>query len=105
MVQLISGRAELFGKELAPNRAYEFHGGMKVAIFTWEGCQLEIQGQPSVLYSAGETPMRSYLNVHLALENLRRRAQLEHTKGPKVNLQMLKIKQQILIVWIGAYCG
>ncbi|KIW00461.1 uncharacterized protein PV09_07986 [Verruconis gallopava] len=69
-VKVLSGTAELFGTELAPSLAYTFRG-TKGAIFTWQGCQLEITGATEGEYVAEETPMVQYANVHFALENAR----------------------------------
>jgi polyribonucleotide 5'-hydroxyl-kinase len=67
----MDGRAELFGTELAPKVDYEFIGGTKGAIFTWHGCTLVVTGKMGVSYVASETPMVSYLNAHLIIEQLR----------------------------------
>jgi polyribonucleotide 5'-hydroxyl-kinase len=64
--------AEIYGAELALAKDYEFFGGAKLAIYTWHGCDLAIKGQCKVAYTASETPMSIYLNVHTALESLRR---------------------------------
>ncbi|KAJ3407115.1 Cleavage polyadenylation factor subunit clp1 [Chytridiales sp. JEL 0842] len=83
IVKLKAGKAELFGTELAPDQEYSFTGS-KVAIFTWHGCVLEVRGKCIVEYTAGDTPMQSYLNVHIALENVRRDAAEKGIPGPKV---------------------
>ncbi|KAJ1982454.1 Cleavage polyadenylation factor subunit clp1 [Dimargaris verticillata] len=83
IVQLKSGTAEIFGAELAPATIYSF-SGQKVAIFSWHGCTLEIQGACSVQYVAEETPMHSYLNLHTALAQQRTAATASQGSGPVV---------------------
>jgi hypothetical protein len=41
--QLVSGLAEVFGAELAEGKTYLFGSECKAAIFTWQGCTLEIR--------------------------------------------------------------
>jgi polyribonucleotide 5'-hydroxyl-kinase len=71
--------------ELAPGNAYHFTG-KKIAVFTWHGCTLELSGECSVEYTANETPMDSYLNLHLALEQMRVIASQQGENGPRVSL-------------------
>lgn len=66
--------AEIFGTEIIQNIDYEFFGGTNAAVFTWHGCEIEVTGQCLSEYIASETPMSSYLNTHLALDNLRQQA-------------------------------
>ncbi|CAO3569151.1 unnamed protein product [Mortierella alpina] len=82
-LRLVTGTAEVFGTELGQNVDYEF-SGRKIAVFTWHGCKLQIQGTCSVEYIANETPMISYLNTHLALEQRRVLATQNNGKGPRV---------------------
>ncbi|KAL9045176.1 MAG: hypothetical protein Q9214_001746 [Letrouitia sp. 1 TL-2023] len=82
-VKLLSGSAELFGTELAQKQTYTF-AGTKAAIYTWHGCSIEVIGDCQVDYSAEETPMISYANLHLALERLRDEAVLHGRDGPRV---------------------
>jgi polyribonucleotide 5'-hydroxyl-kinase len=73
-LKLLSGTAEIFGTELAPSVEYTF-SGTKAAVFTWEGCQLEIKGQVANAYVAEEAPSVSQAaNVHFALEDRRAQA-------------------------------
>ncbi|KAJ3198624.1 hypothetical protein HDU67_003486, partial [Dinochytrium kinnereticum] len=62
-VKLKSGLAEIFGTELAPDLVYQITRG----VLNPEN----ISGRCAVEYAAGETPMHSYLNAHVALEQLR----------------------------------
>ncbi|KAA8652485.1 hypothetical protein EYZ11_005227 [Aspergillus tanneri] len=108
-VKLLAGTAELFGTELAPAQTYTF-SGTKAAIYTWHGCTLEVSagdaissldGLPSAgvngaatrglgaggcqsEYTAEETPMVEYANVHFALEMLRQEAKAMGRDGPRV---------------------
>ncbi|KAJ1722280.1 Cleavage polyadenylation factor subunit clp1 [Coemansia erecta] len=72
-LKLLSGHAELFGAELGPEATYTF-SGFNGAIFSWQGCTLSVSGDNHNAYVAGETPMDSYINVHMALQQLRVRA-------------------------------
>ncbi|TBU35506.1 hypothetical protein BD311DRAFT_772602 [Dichomitus squalens] len=72
-IKLVSGHAEIFGAELAEGKAYIFGQECKAAVFTWQGCTIEMS-HPSVEYLSDETPMSIYANVHLALEQMRVRA-------------------------------
>lgn len=81
---LKSGFAEVFGTELVKGKSYEFTTGAKVAVFSWQGCTVELKGKPDVNYIARETPMVMYLNSHAALEQLRETADAENKRGPVV---------------------
>ena len=70
-VTLSKGRAEIFGAELAPGRAYTFPPGKAEAVFTFHGCALEIVGRMSHAYVASDTPMPSYLQLHARLDAMR----------------------------------
>ncbi|KAF3483129.1 uncharacterized protein GIQ15_02453 [Arthroderma uncinatum] len=103
-VKLLSGTAELFGTELATSQTYTF-SGTKAAIYTWHGCTLEVTAGDSVAvggvgsapvppgsgsggcqveYTAEETPMVDYANVHFALETMRDEAKANGRGGPRV---------------------
>ncbi|KAI9787186.1 MAG: Cleavage polyadenylation factor subunit clp1 [Geoglossum umbratile] len=82
-VKLLSGAAEIFGTELALNQTYTFTG-TKTAVYTWNGCRLEVSGSCQVEYTAEKTPMISHSNAHFALENLRQSAIAESREGPRV---------------------
>ncbi|KAF9894635.1 Cleavage polyadenylation factor subunit clp1 [Aspergillus nanangensis] len=109
-VKLLTGTAELFGTELAPSQTYTFCGS-KSAIYTWHGCTLEVSagdafsaleatgmmnggggattrgfgaGGCQSEYTAEETPMVEYANVHFALETMRQEAKATGKDGPRV---------------------
>ena len=67
---IAKGRAEIFGAELAPGRAYTFPPGKAEAVFTFHGCALEIVGRMSHAYVASDTPMPSYLQLHARLDEM-----------------------------------
>ncbi|KAI7847551.1 Pre-mRNA cleavage complex II protein Clp1-domain-containing protein [Circinella umbellata] len=82
-IKLLKGTAEVFGTELAIGVTYTFTG-RKAAVYTWHGCSLEIGGDFLVEYTANETPMTSYLNTHLALQQMRENAKKSNNQGPRV---------------------
>ncbi|PGH26948.1 hypothetical protein AJ80_01331 [Polytolypa hystricis UAMH7299] len=104
-VKLLAGTAELFGTELAASQTYTF-SGTKGAIYTWHGCTLEVSdggplstggiitsapvqpgsgsGGCQVDYTAEETPMVDYANVHFALETMRQEAKAAGREAPRV---------------------
>lgn len=84
-LRLVQGNAEIFGTELSAGPEYEF-SGRKYAVFSWQGCTLQVQGDPISEYVAEETPMTSYSNVHFALDAMRSEAQKGNREGPKVML-------------------
>ena len=86
IIRLSNGHAEIFGVELAPNQPYNFTG-CKGAIFTWQGCQLEIGGEAESEYVGQETEYAvEWLNVHGMLETARDDAQVPGLSdgGPRV---------------------
>ncbi|KAK5275817.1 Cleavage polyadenylation factor subunit clp1, partial [Exophiala xenobiotica] len=83
-VKLLTGTAEVFGTELVPGNTYTFTG-IKAAIYTWNGCSFEVSGDAlQSEYTAEETPMSEYINVHFALETLREQAKTTGRDGPRV---------------------
>lgn len=49
----------MFGTELVKGKGYVFTTGAKVAVFTWQGCVIELRGKTDVSYVAKETPVVS----------------------------------------------
>ena len=93
--QLTRGHAEIFGFELVEAQTYVFGAECKAAVFTWQGCLLEmspvasvygilwrpnfhlpfyVTGRASTEYVSDETPMNAYGNLHIAFEQMRVRA-------------------------------
>ncbi|PPQ93281.1 hypothetical protein CVT25_015279 [Psilocybe cyanescens] len=81
-IKLVQGHAEIFGFELAEGKVYLFGFECKAALYTWKGCVIEIS-EPSTEYISDETPMRTYANLHIALEQMRVRA-LRQIRGSPV---------------------
>ncbi|KAF9014076.1 Pre-mRNA cleavage complex II protein Clp1-domain-containing protein [Cyathus striatus] len=73
-IKLLRGPAEIFGAELVEGKTYLFGLECKAAVFTWQGCTIEVTGHPSTEYVSEETPMAAYGNVHIAFEQMRVRA-------------------------------
>ncbi|OAD70147.1 hypothetical protein PHYBLDRAFT_126526 [Phycomyces blakesleeanus NRRL 1555(-)] len=82
-IKLLKGTAEIFGTELAMNVPYTF-SGRKAAVYTWHGCKIEVKGQFLVEYTANETPMTSYFNAHMAIQQMREKAKRDGERGPRV---------------------
>uniref|UniRef100_A0A1B6GLU8 Protein CLP1 homolog n=2 Tax=Proconiini TaxID=565685 RepID=A0A1B6GLU8_9HEMI len=82
VIEVKSGLAEIFGTELVKGKQYTFHTGAKVAVFTWQGCTIELKGRKNISYIAKETPMMFYLNCHACLEQLRIKAEADAGRGP-----------------------
>lgn len=53
-----------------------------MAIYTYQGCTIELAGKTDVSYVARETPMGLYLNCHAAIERMREAAEKEDGVGP-----------------------
>ncbi|KAJ3517404.1 hypothetical protein NLJ89_g521 [Agrocybe chaxingu] len=73
-IKLVQGHAEIFGFELAEGKVYLFGFECKAAVYTWQGCTIEMSPRlstPSTEYVSTETPMRTYANLHIALEQMR----------------------------------
>ncbi|KAG1328285.1 protein CLP1 [Cocos nucifera] len=89
-VRLLSGTAEIFGTELPPENWLTIPPRQKLAIFTWNGATVELDGISEVEYVADETPMVSYVNVHAILDGRRVRAKTsqgsdkDSSQGPRV---------------------
>lgn len=47
-LELLTGMAEVFGSELNRNKKYTFGAGAKIAVFTWQGCSVNLYGKPEV---------------------------------------------------------
>ncbi|KAI8469168.1 MAG: Pre-mRNA cleavage complex II protein Clp1-domain-containing protein [Monoraphidium minutum] len=80
-VSLQQGTAEIFGAELSLGQRANL-AGQAVAVFTWDGCTLTIEGEPDVAYVAEETPMAPYINAHHAINNLRNEARAGAASAP-----------------------
>ncbi|XP_010417718.1 PREDICTED: protein CLP1 homolog [Camelina sativa] len=89
-LRLVNGTAEIFGSELPPEIWRTFPPRLKFAVFTWYGATIEMDGVTETDYTADETPMVSYINVHAVLDARRRFAKAstsnepESSQGPRV---------------------
>ncbi|CAK8680053.1 polyribonucleotide 5'-hydroxyl-kinase Clp1-like [Clavelina lepadiformis] len=81
---LLDGSAELFGTELVHSRSYIFESGAKIAVFTWFGCSIRLTGKNEAAYVSKDTPMIIYLNTHAACEQMRKTADQEDIRGPRI---------------------
>jgi len=81
-LELTVGHAEIFGTELVRKKIYTFRASDKIAVFTWGGAHVRLCGATDVAYVARETPMVMYLNSHAALEQMRKQAEENKTRGP-----------------------
>lgn len=70
---------------MARNMNYFLSPRSKVAIFTWHGCTVRVEGEPIVMYVSEETPMVMYLNSHIAVDQLRHSREQEGKIGPRVS--------------------
>ena len=82
--QLVEGKAEIFGTEITTKQRYKFIAGTQIAVFTYHGCKVVIHGNTEGAYTSKDTPMRIHLNIHAALEQMRQRATLAASRGPRV---------------------
>lgn len=85
-IQLLRGSCELWGKELALNYAYVLTGGMKLALFTWHGCVVDVDCDAmEISYTSEETNANvAYVNTHAQLESQRDTALANKGEGPRV---------------------
>jgi polyribonucleotide 5'-hydroxyl-kinase len=88
---LVRGSAELSGVELALNHTYTLaadSGGLKLAIFTWHGCVVDViadEGSLDISYTSDETNSNvAAVNTHAQLEALRDEAVSTSSEGPRV---------------------
>ena len=70
---------------MARNQSYSLCPRLKLAIFTWHGCTVRVEGEPQVVYISEETPMVMYLNTHIAVDQLRHCREKEGQIGPRVS--------------------
>ncbi|KAK6802679.1 hypothetical protein RDI58_000462 [Solanum bulbocastanum] len=88
-LRLLTGTAEIFGTEIPPGIWLNFPPRLKFAVFTWYGATIEMDGSTETDYTADETPMISYINVHAVLDGRRNRAKAspsdsDTSQGPRV---------------------
>jgi polyribonucleotide 5'-hydroxyl-kinase len=83
---LQKGSCELWGCELALGKVYSIaNGGLKLALFTWHGCVLDVEADVEISYQSDETDAQlAYINTHAQLEALRDDAAARNQQGPRV---------------------
>ena len=80
-VELRTGRAEVFGSEMAPGRAYVLPRGCKAAVHAFEGATLRVHGgPPAVEYCVPGAADAPASDQHAAL--LAVTAALDHVRAP-----------------------
>ncbi|KAM0749821.1 Clp1-domain-containing protein [Meredithblackwellia eburnea MCA 4105] len=70
-ITLLQGTAEVFGFELVPGQPHPFGDEVRAAIWSPSGAELEVAGTAETTYVASESPVPTYLNLHLSLARLR----------------------------------
>ncbi|PON95886.1 P-loop containing nucleoside triphosphate hydrolase [Trema orientale] len=80
-LRVLNGTAEIFGTELPPEIWLTFPPRLKFAVFTWYGATIEMDGTTETDYTADETPMINYVNVHAILDGRRNRAKASSSDG------------------------
>ena len=70
---------------MAPRHKYTIAAGSKLAIYTYHGCHLEVNGKARVAYVGKDTPMIIYSNIHNKLQEMRAAAAAGTSKGPRVS--------------------
>ncbi|KZV36517.1 hypothetical protein F511_15688 [Dorcoceras hygrometricum] len=88
-LRLSSGTGEIFGTEIPPGIWLTYPPRLKFAIFSWYGATIEMDGSTETDYTADETPMISYVNVHAVVDARRTRAKdapsdSDTSQGPRV---------------------
>lgn len=103
---LESGSAELFGIELAHNRAYPLSPSLNAAVFTWHGATVILTGDESVMaYTATNTPMPSYISAHAVLQSKRTMAKSAGLPGPRaIVVGPRDCGKTALVNILAAYC-
>jgi polyribonucleotide 5'-hydroxyl-kinase len=74
----------VFGSELSLDVDYSLKDN-NAAIFSWFGCSVNITGSATVIYTANDTPMKSYINTHGLILHPKRLAAKNNSNlnGPK----------------------
>ncbi|EFP09619.1 CRE-CLPF-1 protein [Caenorhabditis remanei] len=91
-LELVNGYAEIFGTQLILNKKYIFPAKSRVAVFTFTSATIELVGATESAYVAETTPMIIYLNIHAAMEEVRKKREEQafntsnKPKGPRLLL-------------------
>ncbi|CAJ1957849.1 unnamed protein product [Cylindrotheca closterium] len=86
---LQKGSCELWGCELALGKPYAIAtGGLKLALFTWHGCVVDVDADVEISYTSDETTSNvAYVNTHAQLEALRDEAYQEQQQQDQTQQQ------------------
>ncbi|KAK2196816.1 bifunctional P-loop containing nucleoside triphosphate hydrolase/Clp1 [Babesia duncani] len=76
--------AEIFGRELVPDVKISLGPNERLAVYTWTGCSLQVDGVVRQEYEAFDHSMKEYLNVTSALDAERELAAIVRNRGPRV---------------------
>jgi len=79
-VTLEDGTAEVFGAEIFKGERVTVTG-QKLAVYTWDGCKLKVEGEPTLAYQADNACNASYYNLHYSLNGMREKAFAEGAKA------------------------
>ena len=82
-VLLLTGQAEVFGRELPIGEPIFFNSSEKLAIFCWKASKIQISGDFEG-YASEQTPMHIYVNIQYALNGLRETALKSKSLGPSL---------------------
>lgn len=72
--QVLEGQAEVFGAELAKGKHYLFGSECKAAIFTWQGCIIEMSIYDS--FAVASYPYRLHTSLVILQQNMFRKRHL-----------------------------
>ncbi|CAL5325128.1 unnamed protein product [Camellia sinensis] len=90
-LQLLTGTAEIFGTEIASEICSPSLPGSNSQVYTWYGATVEMDGTTETDYTADETPMISYVNVHAVLEGRRNRAKASPNDSDSSQCNLYKV--------------
>ncbi|KAG8193368.1 hypothetical protein JTE90_022996 [Oedothorax gibbosus] len=81
---LIDGKAEIFGTDMLLNQGYEFEypEHVSIAVFSWEGCNLRLSGNPKSVETVRNPLMELNHYMQADLQEQRYIAHEASTKGP-----------------------
>eukprot|EP01023_Acetabularia_acetabulum_P032409 TRINITY_DN30261_c0_g1_i2.p1 TRINITY_DN30261_c0_g1~~TRINITY_DN30261_c0_g1_i2.p1 ORF type:complete len:430 (+),score=60.49 TRINITY_DN30261_c0_g1_i2:113-1402(+) len=80
-ITLLEGSAEVFGTELTLGKPVKIEN-QNIAVYTYQGCTVEVEGKPKIVYVAEDTNMHFFINLHHILEQQRKKAQESGAGGP-----------------------
>ncbi|SCV66899.1 BQ2448_5545 [Microbotryum intermedium] len=78
-ITLLTGLAEVFGRELVPHQPHPFGDEVRACVWTPTGCRLEVRGAVENSYVGDEGSTRVYQSLHLGLSRMREEARPSST--------------------------